>query len=95
MDTGFHASRPRHSVRTKVKAISQEAVFESRSATRLHPLIRRLRPTWQSEQRLRELSDVPQYDKMASGERLSLSVFIALILSIGGLIGLIAFAIAG
>jgi hypothetical protein len=42
-----------------------------------------------------ELSDVPQYDKMASGERLSLSVFIALLLTIGGLIGLIAVAIAG
>jgi hypothetical protein len=32
---------------------------------------------------------------MASGERLSLSVFIALLLTIGGLIGLIAVAIAG
>jgi hypothetical protein len=54
-----------------------------------------LRVTWQSKQSPGGLSDVPQYDKMASGDRLSLSVFIALLLSIGSLIGLIAFAIAG
>jgi hypothetical protein len=49
----------------------------------------------QSEQGSDERSDVPQYDEMASGERFPVSVFIALLLSIGGVIGLIALAIAG
>jgi len=94
MDTGFPADSPRHSFGPKAKAMSQGVVFESRSVPG-QPLKRRLRPTRQSEQSSGELSDVPQYDKMASGERLSLSVFIALLLTIGGLIGLIAVAIAG
>jgi hypothetical protein len=95
MDTGFPASGPRQSFGPKARAMSQSVVFESRSAARPRPPIHRSRPTLQSEQGSDELSDVPQYDKMAGGERFPVSVFIALLLSIGGVIGLIALAIAG
>ena len=94
MDTGFPASSPRPSFGPNARAI-RGAVLESRSVPCSHLLKRPLRVTWQSEQTSGGLSDVPQYDKMASGERLSLSVFIALLLSIGSLIGMIAFAIVG
>jgi hypothetical protein len=92
METGFSVDGPRHAFGPKARALS---LVESRSVPCPHPLKRRLRLTRQSEQSSGELSDVPQYDKMASGERLSLGVSIALLLTIGGLVGLIAFAIAG
>jgi hypothetical protein len=94
MDTGFPASRSRGSVGPRARRLSHEVPFEGRSPARPHSLMRRLRSNRQSEQSAGELSDLSQYDKMTSGERLPLSVFIALLLGIAGLIGLIAFAIA-
>jgi len=74
--------------------MSQDAPFESRSPIRPQALTRRL-ANRQSEQSSGELSDASQFDRMTGRERLPLSVFIARLLGIAGLIGLIAFAIAG
>jgi len=95
MDTDFPTRRSRGSVGPKPRRVSQEIPFERRSSGRPQPLLRWLRTNQQSEQSAGELSDVSQYDKMTTGERLPLSVFIALLLGIAGLIGLLAFAIAG
>jgi hypothetical protein len=84
MDTGFPAIGPRQSFGLKARAMSQGVVFESRSATRPRPPIRRSRRTLQSEQGSGELSDVPQYDKNGRRRKVPVSVFIALLLSIGG-----------
>jgi hypothetical protein len=49
----------------------------------------------QGEQVRANYPNASQFDRMTAGERLPLSVFIARLLRIAGLIGLIAFAIAG